>query len=120
MLVNGIDKVLGDNVGAHLKATYIGIELRTHILACEIAGGTQFTGYHTAMLTQGGEDDILDGAFLWNGVLAAPPVVEVGPPLATDKACLACKELAIETSTFTYNGAFPLPQRPFPCAIGEL
>ena len=109
VFVNGIDKVLGDDVSSHLQAADVGIELRAHVLSREVAGGSQFTGYHAALIAKGSQDDVLDTAFFWHGVLAAPPVVEVGPPLATDESCFAGEELAIVASSFSHDGAFPLP-----------
>ena len=53
VLIYGIDEVFGYDVCTHLQTTYIGIELRTHVIAREVAGGTQLTGYHPAMFTQG-------------------------------------------------------------------
>ena len=52
-------------------------------------------------------------------MLTATVVTEVGPPLATDEASLASEEFAIYDAALCDDGAFPLPQRPVPAAIGQ-
>ena len=101
------------------KTTYVGIELRTHVLTREVAGGSQFTCNHTSMFTERRKDDILDGSFLRGSIFAPPPVAEVGPPLTANKACLASEELTVDTASLAHHSTLPLPQRPFPRAIGK-
>ena len=95
VFVNGIDEVFGDDVSAHLQTADVGIELGAHVLSHEVASGSQFACYHAAMFAQGCQDEVLDAVLFWNRLVAAPPVVEVGPPLATDESCFAGEELAV-------------------------
>ena len=119
VLIDWVDEILGHDACGHLQPTHIAIELRTHVLTREVAGGSQFTCNHTTMLTKRRKDDILDGSFLRGSIFAPPPIAEVGPPLTANKACLASEELAVDAASLAHHSSLPLPQRPFPRAIGK-
>ena len=119
MLVQGIDKVFGDDAACHLETGDVVIELAAHLASRESASVAEVAGDEAALFVQRGEDGILNRSLFGNRVLGAPPVKEVGPPLAADKARLACKELAIDATALLNDRPFPLPQRPLPSAIGE-
>ncbi len=120
VLVGRIYKILGNDMARHLKSGDVAVELTAHIRSNKTTGSAQVACYHAAVLLQGSEDDSLNAAFVEFCALASAPVVQVGPPLATDKTCLASEELAIHAVAFPYGIAFPLPERPFPAAVVEL
>ena len=65
------------------------------------------------------QDYILDTPLSRQWMLAAPPIIEVGPPVQTDEASLVRKEFSIDTPALLDYRPFPFPQRPLPRAIGE-
>ena len=113
MFVNWIDKILSDDMCTHLQPTDIGIKFRSHVFPREVACGTQFAGYHAAMLAQGSQYEVFNSAFFRYGMLTTAPVAEVRPPLTADKSRFAGKEVAIDAVAVAHHRTLPLPQRPF-------
>ena len=120
VLVGGIDKIFGNNVAGHLQAGDKGVELAAHFRPGEAAGRPKLACYHAAVHLQGGHNGFFNAALFQNGCLAAPPVVEVGPPVKADKPSLSGEKLAINASAVLYHRAFPRPERPLPAAVVEL
>ena len=119
MTVNGIDKVLGDDARRHLQTGDVGVEAAAHLRTVEATGCPQLTGDEASVLGQRQQDGVLNAPLLGLGMTAAAVVAEIRPPLTTDEACLAGKELAIDVAALSNDGALPLPQRPVPPAIGQ-
>ena len=114
-----IDEVFGDYPCTHLETTDEGVEATAHLLSSHAAFGSQLAGYHAAVLTKGGEDDVFDAVGRGQRIAAAAPVAEVVPPFETDEAGFACEELAIDAVAFGDDGTFPLPEWPFPRTVGK-
>ncbi len=119
MAVEGVDKVLGDDVAAHLQAGDVGVEPAAHLRPGESAGSPQLAGDEAALFAQCAQDGLFNGALGGDGVNAAAVVAEVGPPLAADESRLAGKELAVDAVSISHYRAFPFPQRPVPAAVGH-
>ena len=49
VLVDGIDKVFGDDAAGHLQAGDVAIKLTAHLWSCKAAGCTEFTGDQTSV-----------------------------------------------------------------------
>ena len=78
VLVDGIDKVFGDDAAGHLQAGDVAVEAAAHLRTGKATGGPQFTGDETAVLSEREQDGLFDGAFLRGGILMAAVVAEVG------------------------------------------
>lgn len=119
VLIGGVDKVFRDDAAGHLQTSHVAVELRTHVLARETAGGTQLARDQTIILPQRRQDHILDRTFIWHWMSAPAPVAQVRPPRTAHEHGLAAKELAIDTATVAEDGTLPFPQRPLPRPVGE-
>ena len=120
VFVGGIYKVFRNDICCHLQAADIAVELTPHLGSSKATCRPEFTRYHTPILTQGAQYGIFYASLGWQRIFASAPVAQIGPPVATDKACFARKELSIDAVAGSDNGTLPFPQGPFPCAIGKL
>ena len=109
MFVNRIDKVFRDNATGHLQTGDVTIKATAHLRPRKTTGGTQLPGNETAVLRERQQNGLLDGALLRSWIFMAAIVAEVRPPVTTDEACLACKELAIDAVALRNNRALPFP-----------
>ena len=119
VLIEGVNEIFSDDAALHLQTGDVAIEAAAHLRACETTGGAELAGNETALLTKGEEDGLFDAALGRGGMAAATKVAEIGPPVETNEAGLACEELTIDAMALGNDGALPLPQGPVPSAIGE-
>ena len=120
VFVGRIYKVFRNDICCHLQAADIGVELAAHLRSGKAACRPELTRYETAAFTQGAQYGIFYASLGWQRIFASAPVAQIGPPVATDKACFARKELSIDAVAGSDNGTLPFPQGPLPCAIGKL
>ncbi len=119
MAVAGIEKIFGDDVGSHLKARHIAIELTPHPRAVEAASRPQFARRQAAGLLQCRQNPLLNAPGLGIGENAAAVVAEIGPPCPADEGGLAVDELAVGAAALLQDAPFPCPKGPLPAAVFE-
>ena len=119
VLIERVNEIFSKDAALHMQAGDVSIETSTHLRACETTGGAELAGNETALLTKGEEDGLFDAALGRGGVAAATKVAEIGPPVETNEARLACEELAIHAMAIGNDGALPLQQGPVPSTMGK-
>ena len=117
---SGIDKIFGYNQSRHLKMSDESVEPAAHLRLSETACCPQFASDEAAVLLEGFKHHSLHAVGFKLPQPAAAPIAEVGPQRLADKARLAVEKLAVGTAALPNHIAFPLPQIPFPAAIGQL
>ena len=98
--INGIDKILSHNATDHLQTRDVTIKPAAHIGTREPTRRTKIAGNQAALRVQCEQYCLFDGASSWLRMNATAIVAEIGPPLSTDKPCLASKEFTIDSATF--------------------